>query len=99
MAREIRKSPAAEHDLIEIWLYTAAEWGSEQADSYLDAIEAALERLTQAPALGSDQSHIRPGYRRLAAGKHRIYYRVEGNRIDVMRVLHPRMGVPSELEE
>ena len=42
---EIRRTPAAEQDLIDIWLYTAREWGADQADLYLDALDAALSRL------------------------------------------------------
>jgi toxin ParE1/3/4 len=94
---EIRKTPAAERDLIEIWLYTAREWGADQADLYLDALEAALARLREHPRIGTDAAEIRAGYRRLSAGQHRIYYRVEDGAIEVVRVLHVSRDAAAQL--
>ena len=31
-----------DQDLIEIWLYTFKEWGEQQADKYLDDLDAAI---------------------------------------------------------
>jgi len=38
--RHIFKSPAAENDLENIWLYSFGEWGEEQADRYYDELVA-----------------------------------------------------------
>jgi toxin ParE1/3/4 len=96
---EIRRSPAAERDLIHIWLYTAERWDERQADLYLDQIAAALDRLRENPEIGADSSEIRQGYRRLAVGSHRIYYRVAQQDVEVIRVLHAKMDVSSHLGE
>jgi toxin ParE1/3/4 len=85
---EIRKTPAAEQDLIDIWLYTAELWGAAQADAYLDGVDGALGRLRLHPEIGSECTEIRAGYRRLAAGQHRIYYRICADTIEVVRILH-----------
>ena len=99
MPHDIRRSPAAERDLIDIWLYTAERWDERQADLYLDQIAAALDRLRERPEIGTDSSDVRPGYRRLAVGSHRIYYRVSKQTVEVIRVLHARMDAPSQLGE
>ncbi len=98
MPLEVRKSPAAEDDLIEIWIYTEAHWGASQADLYLDAIDEALRRVSEHPESGSDCSDVRAGYRKVAAGAHRAYYRVRGNTIEVMRVLHSSRDVRRRLK-
>jgi len=96
---EVYKQHKARTDLLEIWLYTAAKWGAEQADHYLDELERAMQRLGANTNLGTDASEVRPGYRRLIAGKHRVFYIVSDDRISIVRVLHPRMDVEAELDD
>jgi len=88
---EIHKQALAEQDLIDIWLYLFEKWGPVQADAYLDQLNVGLVRLADHPKLGADYSHIQPGYRRLAVEHHRVYYRIESNRIAIIRVLHESM--------
>jgi toxin ParE1/3/4 len=96
---KVCKQHRARVDLLEIWLYTAERWSAEQADHYLDELERAMQRLGEKPSLGTDAGDVRPGYRRLMAGKHRVFYVVAARRIDIVRVLHPRMDVEAELDE
>ena len=99
MPAEIRLTPAAERDLIDIWVYTADEWGVDQADHYLAEIERALDRLRDYPERGADIREVRAGYRRLPVGRHRIYYRLSHGVVEIIRVLHARMDVSSRLGE
>jgi len=57
-----------------------------------------LQRAAGNPRIGRACDEIRPGYRKLAAGSHMLFYRVsvEGV-IDVVRVLHQRMDVDRHL--
>ena len=87
---EINKHSKAEDDLLEIWLYTYAEWNEKQADHYLDALATSIERLKNHPKLGRECSHVRSGYRRLNALHHRIYYYPTDSSIEIVRVLHER---------
>jgi toxin ParE1/3/4 len=96
---EIHKSHRARDDLLGIWLYTAERWGAEQADLYLDQIEAGIARLGENPLAGSDFSALRAGYRRLAVERHRVFYVASRERIDIIRVLHERMDVGLHLPE
>ncbi|MFI2589850.1 type II toxin-antitoxin system RelE/ParE family toxin [Rhodococcus erythropolis] len=91
-------SPAARADLEEIWDYTAWQWGLEQAEAYVRGIQHAIERTAADPSVGRDCEEIRPGYRRLAAGSHTLYYRLtEDDVVDVVRILHQRMDVDRHL--
>lgn len=88
---EIHKQTAAEDDLVAIWQYSFVTWGADQADRYLDALNEGVSRLSGNPRLGADCSHIREGYRRLQVRHHLVYYRLQTDRIEIVRVLHDRM--------
>lgn len=95
--REIVRLPEARRDLIEIWLYSAEKWDEDQADRYLRQLDHAIQQLAANPFLGSDCGHVREGYRRFAAGSHRIFYRFDSERVEVVRVLHSKMDFPTQL--
>lgn len=95
---EIIKTPAAEQDLIDIWYYTATQWGDDQADTYVDRLEEAMLRLLRHPEIGVDCAELRAGYRRTGAGRHLIYYRIADTAIEVVRVLHVSMDAEAHLE-
>ena len=91
-------SPAAQADLEQIWDYTNDRWGIYQAEEYLRGLQRAIERAAANPRIGRPCDEIRPGYRRLAAGSHLLFYRVTAEGIvDVVRVLHQRMDVDRHL--
>lgn len=87
----IRLTPRAEADLDEIWNYTADSWGIEQAELYIRDLWLAMEFVAADPRRGKASDDVRPGYRRYRAGSHLIFYRVAGEDIEVVRVLHQRM--------
>lgn len=87
---ELRLSPAAEADLEDIWLYTARTWSAEQADRYLDALEAAFETLRAMPEIARERDEFDPPVRVHPSAQHVIVYRVEGDRLIVLRVLGGR---------
>lgn len=90
-------TPRAELDLVEIWLYTCETWGVEQADGYLDRLEAGMNHLATHPSLGVDYSHLLPGYRKLRLEHHDVFYRVLESEISVVRILHEEMDAPRGL--
>ena len=95
--RAIDRHPRARRDLIEIWFYTFDQWGGEQADHYLRGIDAAIRQLAENPFLGADFGHVRKGIRRHSAGRHRIFYRVNRQTIEIVRVLHASMDFQDHL--
>jgi len=90
-------SPAARVDFERIWDHTHDHWGIHQAEQYLRELEHAIGRVAANPRIGRECDEIRPGYRKLAAGSHMLFYRViaddAGDVIDVARVLHQRVDV------
>jgi toxin ParE1/3/4 len=91
-------SPAAQLDLEQIWDYTCRRWAVEQADEYLRELQRAIELAAANPRIGQACEEIRPGYRKLAAGSHTLYYRLMPDGVvDVVRVLHQRMDVDRHL--
>jgi toxin ParE1/3/4 len=91
-------SPAAQADLEQIWEYTHDHWGVDQAEGYLRELQSAIERAAANPRIGRACDEIRPGYRKLAAGSHMLFYRVTAEGVvDVVRVLHQRMDIDRHL--
>lgn len=91
-------SPAARRDLDGIWDYTAERWGAEQAALYLRELQHAIGRAAANPLIGRSCEEIRPGYRKLAAGSHTLFYRIAAeNIVDVVRILHQRMDIDRHL--
>jgi toxin ParE1/3/4 len=91
-------SPAAQSDLEHIWDYTRQRWDADQAEEYLRELQRAIERAAANPRVGRSCDEIRPGYLKLVAGSHMLFYRVTADgAIDVVRVLHQRMDVDHHL--
>ena len=59
-------------------------------DHLADA-RACIQAAAQAPEAAPRCDAIRPGYRRLWAEQHAVYYQVRKTAVVVMRVLHQRM--------
>jgi toxin ParE1/3/4 len=92
-------TPKAQADLVGIWVYTCQVWGAEQADYYLDRLDAGMRQLSDYPWLGADYAHVRPGHRRLELERHAVFYRVLEHEVLVVRVLHEDMNAPERLQD
>ncbi len=90
-------TPRAESDLTGIWLYTCEEWGIDQADKYLDQLEAGMQQLLNHPSLGANYAHVFPGYRRLQVEHHAVFYKILEPEVLIVRVLHEDMDAPQRL--
>ncbi|MEX0731090.1 MAG: type II toxin-antitoxin system RelE/ParE family toxin [Aquisalimonadaceae bacterium] len=90
-------TPKAESDLIGIWVYTCEKWGVDQADKYLDQLEAGMKQLINHPPLGANYAHVLPGYRRLQVEHHAVFYQLLDSEVLVVRVLHEDMDAPERL--
>ncbi len=81
-------SPEADQDLEEIFDYTEREFGIDQAIEYLSGFDDIFAKLLHNPELGKEREEIREGLRSLMKEKHVIFYRILGNRIRIVRILH-----------
>lgn len=89
---------AAKNDLKYIAKFTEKTWRQEQRNKYLTEFDRAFHQLADNNELGKACDHIRTGYRVFPVGSHVIFYKISGHqRIDIIRVLHKRMDVPSQL--
>ena len=86
-------SPAAQADVEHIWHYTAEHWSKQQAERYTRSIQAACEALSDGSRIGQPADNIRLGYRKATVGSHVIFYRMQGNTVEVIRILHQRMDI------
>lgn len=82
-----------------MWDYTCERWGVDQTETYLRELQRAIERAAANPRIGKACDEIRPGYLKLAAGSHVVFYRSDDadDGIDVVQVLHQRMDVDRHL--
>ena len=101
----VRTAPAAVRDLDEAFFYLAGEASLEIALRFDRAIETATARLAQRPGLGAPQEHrfpnlsgVRmwpvPGFR-----NYLIYYRVTGEALEILRVLHGARDIETILKK
>ncbi len=93
MSSAYRLTRIADSDLFQIWCESREQWGSRQADKYLNELESCFIELSQHPKLGRSRPEIRPGYRSIPKNKHLIFYRQHCGSIEIIRILHQRMEV------
>lgn len=84
-------SRRAEKDLAEIWLYSISQWSVEQADRYYNSVISALDGLSREHLSGGKAIISKHAYFYRRCGSHNIFYRRDGARILVVRILHQRM--------
>ena len=94
--KAIAFSPAAETDIDDIWDYSADNWGPDQADRYTDEIRDACHALASGRKQGR-VVNVRPGYLKTLTGSHVIYFRDQGDRLEIVRVLHSRQDAQRNL--
>jgi len=87
----------ARADLDGIWRYTVRQWDRGQAVRYTRAIQAAIDVIAAEPQRGRPCDEIAPGYRRYRTGSHLLFYRVAGNEVRVIRILHESMDLERHL--
>ncbi len=81
------RSARAEQDLLEIWLYIAAE-NPAAADRQLDRFEAAFTSLARNPELGPARPDLAPAMRYYVVGRYLILYQQNGASVEIVRVVH-----------
>ena len=70
-----------------IYRHGVREYGNALADQYYDALFDRFEELAEQPYLYQAVDEIREGYRRSVCGVDSIYYRVEGDTVEIMAIL------------
>lgn len=91
----------AEADIENILTYTIETWGIKQFHTYRKLIEDSIERIGKEPETGLSRKReeLFPGCRSYPFGKHIIFYRINPNWVEVVRILHQRMEYGSHIPE
>jgi toxin ParE1/3/4 len=86
--REVILRPAAEADIENAADYTIAQWGHEQARSYVRELRRAVELLATTALRDPLYDDVHPGLRRKRSGMHHIYYLASKDCVEVLNVIH-----------
>lgn len=81
-------SPQARTNLQDIWSYYAKEASLEVADQVLERIAKSCELLLRFPERGRRCDELLDGARFLVVGPHLAFYRINGENVEVLHVLH-----------
>jgi toxin ParE1/3/4 len=80
-------SQRAKEDLLETWEYIA-EHDEVAADRYIDHLRERALELLDFSELGRLRDEIAPDLRSLLARNHLLFYRIQSNEIQILRILH-----------
>ena len=83
----------AEIDLKTIYNYSLKTWGQKQANNYIDALEKSFFLLLENPYLGKPRNELKQDYHSFIIKKHIIFYSVNNEQVNILRILHARMDV------
>lgn len=84
-----RVSPLANSELVDIWSFVATQSSTEAADRLIDTITNRFLLLSRFPEIGRNREEdLRPGLRSFSVGAYVIFYRVEGNDVLILHVIH-----------
>jgi toxin ParE1/3/4 len=98
VSRRLVVTRAARTDLVTIGRFTLERWGEQQCVQYLRQLDARMRALVRDGRLGRPCGPALPGYWRCAEGRHVIFFRRDGARVVVVRILHERMLPQRHLE-
>jgi toxin ParE1/3/4 len=80
-------SQLANEDLLETWEYIA-EHDEVAADRYIDYLRKRALALLDFPEIGRLRNEIHHDLRSLLARNHLLFYRIQSNEIQILRILH-----------
>lgn len=81
-------TPLAKQDIIDIYSFSKAEWGTVRARVYANDLRSRMKALAVQRLSGQAADAVLQGLRRQVSGSHVIWFRREPDRIVVIRVLH-----------
>ena len=81
------RSELAKLDLVEIWEFIAQD-SENAADRFLDLLEEKLDMLAEVPEAGRTRDDLAPGLLSFPVKRYVIYYRIQEQGIEVVRVLN-----------
>ena len=96
-SRRLRLSAPARRDLDQIGTYTRRTWGDAQAAAYGNELRRGLQRLAEYPELGPLRPEFGEAMRSHPIRAHVVFYKVDAERISIVRILHASMDPPQHI--
>ncbi len=84
--KKFKVSRPAKEDLDEIWLHIAQD-SLDAADRFVDYLTDRFPLLASSPRMGRTREDLAPGLRYHPVKNYVIYYRLQGSRIEIARVV------------
>ncbi|WP_042724328.1 type II toxin-antitoxin system RelE/ParE family toxin [Chthoniobacter flavus] len=91
----ILRTPASRSDYEEIWTYIAVH-DLAAADRLVDQFDAALRVIALSPRIGRKVDDLSPGLRSFPIGNYLIFYRLSGDALEVIRLVHGARDITPE---
>ena len=82
-----RLSSAAAQDFEQLFEYGIDNFGLARSKSYVDGLIIQFQSIAENPLRYQSVEHIRKGYRRSVYNKHAIYFVINNDCVDIMRIL------------
>ena len=92
-------SPEALSDIDQLWDYYAKVAGRATADKILREIGKVVATITDHPLAGRSRDELRPGLRSLSTYPHIVFYRLQEDRPEIVRVLDGRLDIDEIFSE
>ncbi len=89
-------SPAAERDLVDIYLHGLNKWGEKQADKYQRRLVSAFHTMVNNPDLGR-KVEIRPQLQQYDVIPYAIFYRKFSYGVRIARILYKNRAIEKYL--
>jgi len=86
-------APNAEKNLEDIRDYIEDNGDAKAADSVVEKIFNVCSSLQKMPKMGKARDELAPGVRSITSGNYVIYYRINEQSIDVLRVWHSHRDI------
>ncbi len=91
-------SKAASSDLDGIWEYTFHKWSKELADRYYNLIMNEIEFIASNLTSGKPMNHVKKNYFASFVKSHMILFKRNKGIVEIIRILHQKMDVESNLD-
>lgn len=91
------RTAQAEEDLVEIWLYIAAD-NPEAADKILNQIDEKCQIIAENPSIGQLRPELSQDLRSFPVGSYLILYQEQAESIEIVRIVHGSRNLPDLFE-
>ena len=90
-------SRRAETDIKDLIRFGYSQYGFDFTSEYARKLRLRIAQLRELPFIGAPRNDVRPGIRLLIFKAHNIPYRVTGDTVEIVRVLHRKANWASLL--